>query len=122
MPIISVPSDALQNVHTARFRAEKTLGTEAMYYPAATKAFYENRSAPGTYKDKKILALCGAIDEVVPPAFGADEWNRVRGEAAAAEQWIQEGRGHICTPEMVARAAAWFVRHGLGGKAGDAKL
>lgn len=109
-------------MHTARFRAEKTLGTKDMYYPAATKQFYEGKSAPGTYRDKKILALCGAIDEVVPHTFGDEEWQRVRGEADVAEQWVQEGRGHICTPEMVARAAAWFAKHGLGAGVGESKL
>lgn len=120
VPIISVPADALKNVHTARFKAEGTLGTDKMYYPRATRAFYEDVTPKGTYKDKMILALCGGVDEVVPPAFGAEEWEGVKKEAKAAEQWIQAGRGHICTPEMVGRAAEWFVRWGLGG--GDARL
>lgn len=113
MPIISVPGDALVNVHTARFRAEGTLGTAAMHYPRATRKFYEEKSAAGTYAGKKILALCGGIDEVVPPALGQKEWDIVKAETGNAHQWIQPGRGHICTPEMVARTAEFFAEHGL---------
>lgn len=120
VPIVSVPPDALTKVHTTRFRADGTLGTDKMYFPKATREFYEGKTAPGTFKDKRILALCGGIDEVVPPAFGQEEWEKVRAEARATDQWIQPGIGHICTPEMVARAAEWFARWGLGGA--DAKL
>lgn len=120
VPIISVPPDALTKVHTARFRAEGTLGTDKMYFPKATREFYEGKTAPGTFKDKCILALCGGVDEVVPPSFGQEDWEKVRAEARATDQWIQPGRGHICTPEMVARAAEWFARFGLEGA--DAKL
>ncbi|BEI90672.1 uncharacterized protein CcaverHIS019_0307420 [Cutaneotrichosporon cavernicola] len=120
VPIISVPPDSLNQVHTTRFRADGTIGTDKMYFPKATREFYEGKTAPGTFKDKYILALCGGVDEVVPPSFGNEDWEKVRADARATDQWIQPGIGHICTPEMVARAAEWFARWGLGG--GNAKL
>jgi hypothetical protein len=116
VPIIAVPADSLGNVHTARFAADKTLGTDNMYYPRATREFYEGKSAPGTYRGKKILALHGGIDSVVPPAFGQKDWDTVIVPECGpgnAVQWIQPGRGHICTPEMVEKAAEWFYRWGV---------
>lgn len=106
------------NVHTPRFKADKTIGTSKMYYPKATRDFYESKSPVGAYKGKKILALHGSIDQVVPPALGQDDWEkRIVPECGPGntEQWVQEGRGHICTPEMVEKAAGWFYRWGVAG-------
>jgi predicted esterase len=116
VPIIAVPGDSLVNVHTARFKAEGILGTDKMYYPKATREFYEAKSPQGVYRGKKILALHGAIDQVVPPDLGADDWfNQVVAEAGPdnTERDIQAGMGHICTPEMVGKAAEWFYRWGV---------
>lgn len=115
-PIIAVPADSLINVHTPRFVADGTINTDKMYYPKATREFYEGKSPKGVYKGKKILALHGSIDEVVPSAAGQKDWdNQIVPECGPGntEQVIQQGQGHICTPEMVGRAAEWFYRWGV---------
>lgn len=121
VPIIAVPADALGRVHTARFRAEGVLGTDKMYYPARTKAFYEDHKGPGPYKGKKILALCGGVDEVIPPRLGMGEWNDVVDLLGkeSAQMVVQDNAGHICTPEMVGHAADWFYKWGVNVQDGD---
>lgn len=121
VPIIAVPADALGRVHTARFRAEGILGTDKMYYPSRTRAFYEDKQGAAPYAGRKILALCGGVDEVIPPRLGQQEWQDVVDLLGPenAVQWIQPGRGHICTPEMVGRAAEWFLRWGVDVQDGD---
>lgn len=114
MPIISCPPDSLVLVHTAHWRANGTLGTTAQYYPKHVKQFYEEPTPPGTWVGRKILALHGELDQVVPPVFSKDSWPKVVAEAGSdsTEQYIQPGVGHICTPDMVRRASYWFYQHG----------
>lgn len=121
MPIIAIPADALGRVHTARFRAEGVLGTDKMYYPARTRAFYEDHKGAAPYKGKKILALCGGVDEVIPPRLGMDEWNDVVQLLGKenAQMVVQDNAGHICTPEMVGHAAEWFYKWGVNVQDGD---
>lgn len=121
MPIIAVPADALGRVHTARFRAEGILGTDKMYYPQRTRDFYEVHKGAEPYRGKKILALCGGVDEVIPPRLGMGEWDDVVGLLGddSARMVVQENAGHICTPEMVAHAAEWFYRWGVDVQDGD---
>lgn len=116
VPIIAVPPDSLIHVHTPRFVADKTIGTDKMYYPKAAREFYESKSPKGAYSGKKIYALHGEIDEVVPYRAGQKDWEEnVVPECGRGntEQWIQKGRGHIITPEMVERTAGWFYKWGV---------
>lgn len=121
VPIIAVPADALGRVHTARFRAEGVLGTDKMYYPKRTQEFYEKKVGAAPYKGRKILALCGGVDEVIPPRLGMDEWNDVVQLLGPenAQMVVQDNAGHICTPEMVGRAAEWFYKWGVDVKGED---
>lgn len=69
---------------------------------------------PG-YADKKILSIHGALDELVPYRLGKDKIAKIQAGARPGdvEVYVQEGRGHVCTPEMLRRASEWFWRWGL---------
>lgn len=85
----------------------------AYFLAKDTRDFFDISSPKGTYSKKKILTLHGEEDKVLPETIGTERWAEIAQEAAAANQWIQPGRGHVVTPEMVTRAAEWCWRFGL---------
>jgi predicted esterase len=70
---------------------------------------------PNAYAGKKILSIHGAEDELVPYRHGRAKIAEVQAAAPAGEVdvYVQDGRGHVCTPEMLRRASEWFWRWGL---------
>lgn len=112
VPICSLPSDALGK-HLL-WRADK-LPDNTTHLPTAVREYFGSRAAPGTYRGKKILALHGGLDAMLPWKNGAEEWEKVVSEAGPgeAERWIDEGYGHVVSQEMVRRTAEWLWRWGL---------
>jgi hypothetical protein len=51
----------------------------------------------------------------VPYRHGRAKIAEVQAAAPAGEVdvYVQDGRGHVCTPEMLRRASEWFWRWGL---------
>ncbi|BEJ13460.1 hypothetical protein CspHIS471_0306340 [Cutaneotrichosporon sp. HIS471] len=113
VPIVSIPPEKLGTLLTIASEREGTLGTAAKPYPASLRRVYERATPPGAYMGKKILCLYGEVDAMVPYALGAEALKGIMEEYPGDVQfWIQEERGHVCTPEMVQRAALWFWRWG----------
>lgn len=84
-------------------------------FPASLRPWMEKKAKPGAYDGKKILTLHGAGDELVPYRYGQEDIRAVLATAAPGdvEIWVQDGVGHICSPEMLGRTAQWFWRWGL---------
>lgn len=108
--LISVPSEALGDFlnRTGNYNA-------AALTPPAIKEYFWTPSAPGTYADSKILALHGKLDRVLPVTMGASWFPRIQAQAPPGNimQVVQEGYGHVVTPEMVRMASEWVWRWGL---------
>lgn len=118
VPIITVPGEALGNLLTTRSRRNDTLGKSsgkaAAHYPTATREYYEAAPRPDVYDGKKILALCGQLDRMLPPKFGDAAFKDIQARVGSdCQMWVQEDRGHVVSPEMVQRAAEWFYRWGV---------
>jgi dienelactone hydrolase len=111
VPICSLPGEALGPLllKRAEMLPDKT------HLPPAVEKFFLERSAPGTYAGKKILALHGDLDALMPWQSADDEWKRVASECSPgeSERWIDNDYGHVVSQEMVRRTAAWFWRWGL---------
>lgn len=113
VPIVSIPPERLGTLLTIASEREGTLGTAEKPYPASLRRVYERATPPGAYMGKKILCLYGEVDAMVPYALGAEALKGIIEEYPGDVQfWIQKERGHVCTPEMVGRAAQWFWRYG----------
>jgi len=115
VPIISIPSEALGGLLTARVQKLAAQGIQT-YYPPAVAEFYESRPAPDAYANKKILAIYGKEDRMLPIRFGQEAFDVIAARAvepAHVVQYIQEKKGHVVSREMVGRAAEWFWRWSL---------
>lgn len=114
MPIIGLPFDAFAPYLGAR---AESLGLEFKppTYPPSLVPYLNTPEPKDAYKGKKILAIHGELDELVPYRFGKETIARIQAEAPAGdvEVYVQEQRGHVCTPEMVRKTAEWFWRWGL---------
>lgn len=109
VPIISIPSECLGG-----YISRPNYNAAALAPPAIAEYFF-SESAPGVYAGKKILALHGGADRIMPAPMGAAWFPRIQAQGAEGEivQVIQDGWGHIVTPEMVAHASEWVWRWGL---------
>jgi predicted esterase len=85
-------------------------GTEEAYVPENIREWYYRPVAEGVYASRRILALYGGHDRVIPWQLGAQRWDEIVPLAAAAERWIDDGAGHKVSAGMVGRAAEWFWR------------
>ncbi|KAL1407506.1 hypothetical protein Q8F55_006939 [Vanrija albida] len=115
VPIIGLPPDSFVKYLSAR-AVSAGLQLAPPTFPASLRPWMERRATPGAYAGKKILTLHGAGDELVPYRHGQDDIRAVLAAAEAegdVEIWVQDGVGHICSPEMLGRAAQWFWRWGL---------
>lgn len=114
VPIIGLPFEAFGPYLGARAEAAG-LQFKPPTFPDSIKAYIESPTPKGAYEGKKILSIHGALDELVPYRFGKDIIAKIQAEApkGEVEVFVQEGRGHVCTPEMLTRASEWFWRWGL---------
>ncbi len=110
-PIVSIPPEFLAGILTRRFRVPPPDDPDNTI-PTAVRRAFEMTAPPGSYKGKKILSVHGAIDETIPYRLAKDEFPRIRGETDFLEVYVQDGMGHVVTPEMVTRVAEWFWRWG----------
>lgn len=109
VPIVSIPPEELGTLLTIATKLEGNLGTPEKPYPETLRRLYDKQTPPGAYTGKKILCLYGEQDAMVPYALGAPAL-RMNMEQYPGDIrfFIQEGRGHVCSPEMVQMAAEWF--------------
>ncbi|TXT09115.1 hypothetical protein VHUM_02589 [Vanrija humicola] len=114
VPIIGLPPDSFVKYLSAR-AVSAGLKLAPPTFPASLRPWMEKKAKPGAYDGKKILTLHGAGDELVPYRYGQEDIRAVLAAAAEGEVeiWVQDGVGHICSPEMLGRTAQWFWRWGL---------
>lgn len=108
VPIISIPSEAQGEMLIKR------VGKVETYFPPAVKKYFFEKSGD-VYRGKKILSIHGELDMLIEPKACLDAWDMIRAQGGEGEmeRFVQEERGHVVTPEMVAKAAEWFWRWGL---------
>ncbi|BEJ16152.1 hypothetical protein CspHIS471_0507570 [Cutaneotrichosporon sp. HIS471] len=119
-PIVSIPPEYLAGILTRQFRVPPP-DDPLNIIPSTVRNAFELQAAPGSYANKKILSVHGAIDETIPVRLAKDEFVRIRTETDSLEVYVQDGMGHVVTPEMVKRVAEWFWRWGCCEQR-DAKL
>jgi hypothetical protein len=105
-----MPSESLGPLFMAR---KLPPGSPDTLLPPSTKEFFLASSVEGTYKDKKILSLHGALDMIMPHAWGQADWDRIAAECPAAAMHVQPDAGHIVSTEMVRMTAEWLWYYGL---------
>lgn len=110
VPIISLPSECL-----GTFLARPEPYASIALAPPAIHEYFFTPSEPEAYAGKKILTLHGELDRVIPISIGATWFSRIKAQAGEGEivQTIQDGWGHVVTPEMVKLASEWVWRWGL---------
>lgn len=116
MPIIGLPFDAFGAYLGARAE-QMGIPFAPPTYPPSLVNYISSPTPPEAYAGKKILSIHGELDELVPYRFGreviAGMATRAPGMDGKVEAWVQPDRGHVCTPEMVVKAADWFWYWGL---------
>lgn len=113
--MISIPSEALGGLLTARVRKLAAQGIQT-HYPASVAAYFESRPPADAYAGKKVLAIYGKEDRMLPPRFGQEAFDLIASRAVQpgdVVQFIQDNKGHVVSREMVGRAAEWFWRWSL---------
>lgn len=118
VPICSTPSESLGSL---LLRPDALHGPEPgpgpVQPPEVVHYFAHSHRTPGhweRYAGKRVLAVHGALDAVMPFRLGGASWARVAQHAAAAERFEEPGRGHVCSPAMVRRAAQFLWDHAVG--------
>lgn len=113
MPIIGLPFEAFGPYLGARAE-QGGLAFAPPIYPSTLRPYIESPRPEGAYKGRKILSIHGEIDELVPYRFGKETIAEIQKAAPEGEVdvFVEQGKGHVCTPEMLRRAAAWFYRWG----------
>jgi hypothetical protein len=114
VPIIGLPVDAFAAYLGARAEAMGIPFTPPTY-PPSILGYIAAPEPAHAYTGKKILSIHGELDELVPYRFGQEKIAQIQSAAPPGhvDVFVQEQRGHVCTPEMVQRAAEWFWRWGL---------
>lgn len=113
-PIISIPPERLAGILTRRDTVPPPDDPDNVV-PQAVRHVFEERARPGAYRGKKILSVHGGADETIPVRKGSEEFARIVAEADSPGDlvvFVQDGFGHVVTPEMVRRVAEWFWRWG----------
>lgn len=114
VPIISIPPERLGTLLSIASEREGLLGTEKKPYPEGVRNAYDVPTPKGAYRGKKILCLYGSADAMVPYALGKNKLREIMQENRGDVQfWIEPDMGHVCSQEMVKRAADWFYTYGL---------
>lgn len=83
-------------------------------YPPTLRPYVESKAPESAYKGRKILTIHGEIDELVPYRHGKAKIAEIKAQSPQGdvEVFVQQGKGHVCTPEMLKRAADWFYKWG----------
>lgn len=117
VPICSTPSESLGSL----LQVERLPpGVPAVQQPPEVAHYFEHRE-PGhwaRYRGKKVLAIHGQLDGVMPFRLGEASWDEIAREAAVAERWEEQRRGHVCSPPMVERAARIVWDHNVAADLG----
>lgn len=112
VPIISIPSEALGTLLTKRVPKLAAQGIMT-HYPQSVAAYYQSRPPPDAYANKKILAIHGEEDRMLPTRIGQEAFDVIAARAvepAHVAQFIQERKGHVVSREMVGRLGEWLWR------------
>lgn len=114
VPICSTPSESLGNL----LRAEQLPpgAPEVTQPPEVVHYFSMSHHEPRhweRYAGKKILAIHGQLDNVMPFRLGAENWAKLTQHTAVSERYEEAGRGHVCSPPMVKRAAQFIWDHSV---------
>jgi len=114
VPIIGLPFDAFEPYLGAR-AVDHGLTWGPPTFPPSLVPYVRAPEPSDAYKGKKILSIHGELDELVAYRFGKDKIAEIQRNAPAGdvEVFVQEQRGHVCTPEMIKLTAEWFWRWGL---------
>lgn len=113
-PIIGLPFEAFGAYLGAR-AVSQGLKWGPPTYPTSLVPLIQAPPLGEGYVGKKICSIHGGLDELVPYRFGKEKIAAVQAAAPRGDVdvFVQEGRGHVCTPEMLCRASEWFWRWGL---------
>jgi dienelactone hydrolase len=113
IPIIGSPS--LLDLMSNRAR-QHSLDFNAPLMPESLKALAKSQDPVhqdlSVWQGKRILALCGATDQLVPHLEGGTDAfvQRLREAGVDATLDVQEATGHVCSPAMLSKAAAFLAR------------
>lgn len=113
-PIISIPPERLAGILTRQDTVPPPEDPDNVV-PNAVRHVFTERSRPGAYRGKKILSVHGGADDTIPVRKGSEEFARIIAEADSPGDlvvFVQDGYGHVVTPEMVRQVAEWFWRWG----------
>ncbi len=86
------------------------------HYPKSVAAYYESRPPADAYANKKILAIHGDQDRMLPPRLGQEAFDLIASRAVSPYdvcQFIQDNKGHVVSQEMVGRLGEWLWRWGF---------
>ncbi|KAJ8520000.1 hypothetical protein ONZ45_g3144 [Pleurotus djamor] len=85
---------------------------------------FDKASVENPFFGKKILALRGGVDELVPWSATAGFFARLQvGQRGFKQVRVQDAVGHVCTPEMTTWAAIFLIKEILSSDtSGIAKL
>jgi predicted esterase len=121
IPIIGLPWDVFRIYLQARAES-MGLAFSPPLYPPALRPILESTRPDGCYKRKKILSIHGSIDNLVPYDKGERQIKQAQREAKESggemEIYVQEGAGHVVTPEMIEKTAEWVWRWAVKGQQG----
>lgn len=124
VPIIGLPFEALHKYLGAR-ALSLSLAFQPPIYPPSLKPFLEAPPPQGCYSGKRILGIHGADDTLVPIAQGREDIDNAardaRGGGGEVAVWIQEGKGHMVSVEMVRQVTGWVWRWAIEGEGEEDK-
>lgn len=123
-PIISIPPERLAGILTRQDGVPPPSDPHNII-PGTVRAVFEAQSKSGAYRGKKILSVHGGADQTIPYRKADKEFAAIRAVEETPgdlEIYVQEGFGHVVTPEMVRKVAEWFWRWGCSEEGIRAKL
>jgi hypothetical protein len=117
VPIIGAPDYGA--LLAARAAGSGLGALRAPHWPRALDALVRAgdpvHAPPGAWAGKRVLAVCGGRDELVPPTTGGTEAlvARLRGAGVDAALQVDAEAGHEVTPQMVGWVAQWLSEKAL---------
>jgi len=106
VPIIGSPAPNLLLKHRASTTVPKPNFTDEMVKTIEGVTEYDLT----VWKNKHILALCGGIDDVVPPKESQTKAfvERLKGAGIDVELIVEDGVGHTVTEKMLEELVQWL--------------